>query len=57
MKAAFKRDLLPESEKDIEIVRESIKDVAIANFVLPDNVPNPQSPLIESRIFSKWLNQ
>jgi hypothetical protein len=53
MKAAFKRDLLPESEKDIEVVGESIKDVAIANFVLPDNVPNPQSPLIESRIFSK----
>jgi hypothetical protein len=55
MKAACKRNLLPESEKGIEIVGESIKEVAIANFVLPDNVPNPQSRLIESGIFSKLV--
>ncbi len=29
------------------------RNVAFANFVLPDNVQNPESPIIESLTFSK----
>ncbi|MGZ4885415.1 MAG: hypothetical protein ACXVI7_08720 [Halobacteriota archaeon] len=54
MKAACKRNLFPESEKDIEMVGESIKDVAIANFVLLDNMQNPNHVSL-NHVYSKLV--
>jgi Fe-S-cluster-containing hydrogenase component 2 len=55
MRASFKRNLLSDNNADIEIVGESIKDVAIANFVIPDTVQYPHSGIGESRLFTKLI--
>jgi uncharacterized protein (DUF362 family)/NAD-dependent dihydropyrimidine dehydrogenase PreA subunit len=51
MKAAFERNLLSDRENDVEIVGESIKDVSIANFVIPEPAQSPQLPKVESGLF------
>ncbi len=55
MKASFKRNLIADNNSDIEIIGESIKDVAVANFVMPDSVQSPQSRIFESPLFSKLI--
>jgi uncharacterized protein (DUF362 family)/NAD-dependent dihydropyrimidine dehydrogenase PreA subunit len=52
MRAAFERNLLSNTIADIELVGESIKDVSIANFVVPATVQNPHSGISESRLFT-----
>jgi uncharacterized protein (DUF362 family)/Fe-S-cluster-containing hydrogenase component 2 len=55
MKASFKRNLLCDNDADIEIVGESITDVAINYFILPDTMQNHPVDAGEPLLLAKLI--